>query len=96
MTKRTVLVGVLIVSLAIVLAGCAAAKPDAAATKDTCFQNMAFLQTEMNLVHADSGIYPKFADVVKTIGRTCPSGGTYSFDEKTGVVSCSIHGAYKP
>lgn len=90
------LVAAIVLSLAIGLAGCVAPKSNASATKDQCFQNMAFLQTEMNLVHADSGIYPQFADVVRKIGSKCPSGGAYSFDEKTGVVSCSIHGAYKP
>lgn len=96
MTARTVLVATIVLSVAIALAGCAQAGSNAAATKDECFRNMALIQTEMNLFHADSGIYPPLADVVKQLGSKCPSGGTYSFDEKTGVVSCSIHGAYKP
>ena len=96
MTTRTVLIVAIVLAVAIVLSGCAPAAPSAAATKDACFRNMALIHTEIDLFHADSGVYPPLADVVKQLGSKCPSGGAYAFDEKTDVVSCSIHGAYKP
>jgi hypothetical protein len=76
--------------------GCSPAKPDAAAQKAQCFQNMQLVGMEMKLFLADTGEYPPLSTVLQKMGRRCPSGGTYSFDEKTGVLSCSIHGKYKP
>ena len=40
----------------------------------------------------DTGVYPDVASVVAQLHAKCPSGGTYSFDPNTNVVSCSVHG----
>jgi hypothetical protein len=74
------------------LAGCAPAKPSAADLKTQCYANEALIGAEMKIFYADAGIYPPIATVVEKLQRACPSGGVYTFDEKTGVVSCSVHG----
>jgi hypothetical protein len=74
------------------LAGCAPAGPTAAQLKEQCFANETLIGAEMKIFYADSGIYPPIASVVDTMKRACPSKGVYSFDEKTGVVTCSVHG----
>jgi hypothetical protein len=71
---------------------CGPKAPTAAEQKAECFSNITFITTEMNLFHADSGMYPPIATVVEKSHKVCPSGGVYSFDEATDIVSCSIHG----
>jgi hypothetical protein len=82
--------------LAIVMLGavaaCAPTRPTAAELKERCVTNEKLIGMEMKLFYADSGIYPPIATVVSTMKRECPSKGTYAFDEKTGVVTCSVHG----
>ncbi|NTW29427.1 MAG: hypothetical protein HGA39_08720 [Coriobacteriia bacterium] len=33
-----------------------------------------------------------FGTVLKSIGKACPSGGTYTFDDATKKTRCSVHG----
>ncbi len=76
-----------------VLSGCSPSKVDVTAQqKQECFDNQSKIKMAIGLVHADSGIYPDVASVVKELDVKCPAGGTYSFDEKTDTVSCSVHG----
>jgi hypothetical protein len=88
--KRIAVILVLLVGLG--MAACAPAAPSAADLKAKCFSNETLIAAEMKLFYADAGIYPPIATVVEKTHLTCPSGGTYSFDEKTGIVTCSIHG----
>lgn len=81
---------VLLVALA-ALAGCAQ-QSKAAADKERCFANEALIGAEMKLFAADSGIQAPIQDVVAKLHAECPSGGTYSYDATSGVVTCSIHG----
>ena len=75
------------------LAACSPSKTDQAAEQKTrCFQNEKLIKTAMDLFYADSQMYPPLSQVVSKLDKKCPSGGTYAFDEKTDVVSCSIHG----
>jgi hypothetical protein len=78
------------------LSGCAAPKATPAETiaqgREQCFANEKQITMALDLVNADSGIYPDVTDVVKKLGVKCPDGGTYSFDSATNVVSCSVHG----
>jgi hypothetical protein len=87
---------VLIATLALAALTAVACAPSkaaiAAAHKDECFANEAKIKTAMNLVNADTGFYPKISDAVRELHVSCPDGGTYSFDEKTDTVSCSVHG----
>jgi len=83
---------ILILAATLGMAACAPAKPSVADTKAACFTNESLITAEMSLFHADAGIYPPIADVVSKMHLTCPSGGTYSFDATTHVVSCSVHG----
>ena len=46
----------------------------------------------MKLFTADSGLEAPFSTVVAKTQSVCPSGGRYSWDAATGVVTCSIHG----
>jgi pectin methylesterase-like acyl-CoA thioesterase len=92
--RLAVLAAVAAVALAMVLAlaACSSA-PTAAETKAKCFANEAELRTMMKLFSADTGgIEAPFASVVAKTGAKCPSGGTYSWDSATGVVTCSVHG----
>lgn len=88
MKRLAIVVALLIVVLT--LAGCAGIS--AADQKAKCFANISIMQTEMKLFNADSGLNAPFATVVEKTGSVCPSGGKYSYDAATGVVSCSIHG----
>ena len=88
---------VLAVSLALAAVACSPSKADVAAQqRDACFQNQAQIKTAINLVHADSGLYADVADVVKQLHLACPAGGTYSFDQNSDTVSCSVHGTTPP
>ncbi len=83
------LVALLVATL--LIAGCAG--PSAAAVqKAQCFANESLIQSYMKLFNEDSGIYPPLQDVIDKLHVKCPSGGTYSFDATTGVVTCSVHG----
>jgi hypothetical protein len=79
-------------ALALGTTACAPARPSVADTRAQCFANETVIGAEMRLFYADAGIYPPVADVVQKLNRACPSGGTYSFDATTGVVTCSVHG----
>jgi hypothetical protein len=90
---RIVLVFAVIAALAFVavLSGCGG-QSTADANKEKCFANIALIQAEMKLFKEDSGIDAPLADVVSKLHVACPSGGTYSYDATSGVVTCSIHG----
>lgn len=93
---RIAMFAALMLGLAAVVA-CAPSKAEVAAQqRDECYGTMRQISMAMNLEHADSGVYPDIASVVKTLGAKCPSGGTYSFDPNTGTVSCSVHGVAPP
>jgi hypothetical protein len=80
-----------IIAAALMLAGCT--KSSAAdEQKAKCFANEALIGAEMKLFKADSGLDAPLKDVVSKLHAACPSGGTYSYDANTGIVSCSIHG----
>ncbi|MDR3685511.1 MAG: hypothetical protein P4L93_00905 [Coriobacteriia bacterium] len=87
-------------SLAVVLAlaalsvvACGPSKAEIAQQqKDECFATMSQMKLAIDLVNADTGVYPDVASVVAQLHAKCPSGGTYSFDPNTNVVSCSVHG----
>lgn len=93
MQTRVVLAFAVVAALALValLAGCAG-QSTADANKEKCFANIAVIQAEMKLFKEDSGLDAPIADVVSRLHMVCPSGGTYSYDASSGVVSCSIHG----
>jgi hypothetical protein len=91
--KRSAVVAALLsVALALTLASAGCAGASAGEQKAACFANISMMQTEMRLFNADSGLNAPFATVVAKTGSVCPSGGKYSYDAATGVVSCSIHG----
>jgi hypothetical protein len=93
MARRGVTVVALVALLVatLLVAGCAG--PSAAAVqKAQCFANESLIQSYMKLFNEDSGIYPPLQDVIDKLHVKCPSGGTYSFDATTGVVTCSVHG----
>jgi len=94
--RRRVVPALLVCVLVLVALGAVACGPSKAAVasehKDQCFANENQIKTAINLVNADTGIYPTIADVVSKLHVSCPDGGTYSFDEKTDTVSCSVHG----
>jgi hypothetical protein len=76
---------------ALVLGGCVG--PSASDDKAACFQNIVLLRTEMRLFNGDTGgMDAPFPSVVAKLHVVCPSGGKYSYDSATGVVTCSIHG----
>ena len=77
--------------LLVALSGCSGASA-AAEQKQQCFANESLIQSYMKLFDEDSGMYPPLKDVIDKLHVTCPSGGTYSFDPKTGIVTCSVHG----
>lgn len=88
--SRIALVAVLICSA---LVACAPSKAEVAAQqKDQCLANERQIKTAIDLVNADTGVYPDINDVVAKLHVKCPSGGTYSFDPNTNTVTCSVHG----
>lgn len=90
--KRTVIVAIgvmLVVSLA--LAGCATT-PSAEEQKAQCFANETLVGSEMRLFNADSGLDAPLQTVLDKTHAVCPSGGKYSYDPATGIVTCSVHG----
>ena len=92
--RRTAIGVVVVLGLLAVLAlgGCAASKPSVAETRDQCFSNETVIRAEMSLFKADSGLDAPLSDVLDKTHLVCPSGGTYSYDATTGVVTCSVHG----
>ena len=90
--RATLVVAVLLVA-SLGLVACAGGKADvAAANKEQCFAYEKQIKMAMDLVHADSGLYPEVQDTANKLGAKCPSGGMYSFDPNTDTVSCSVHG----
>jgi hypothetical protein len=90
-TSIIVIVLVVLVVAAMAVAGCAGPSL-AAEQKAQCFANESLIQSYMKLFDEDSGMYPPLQDVIDKLHVKCPSGGTYSFDATTGIVTCSIHG----
>ena len=83
---------VVVVALGLPVVGCSQS-PSAAEQQAQCFQNEALLQTEMKLFTADTGgVEAPFATVIAKTHAVCPSGGKYSWDAATGIVTCSVHG----
>ena len=78
-------------ALAIALSGCTQG-PSAADLKAECFVNQARVQAVMKLFSADTGMDAPFESVLAKADAVCPSGGKYSWDPATSVVSCSVHG----
>jgi hypothetical protein len=75
------------------LFACGPSKAEIAAQqRDECFANEQQIKMAMNLVHADTGFYPDFVTTVNKLNRRCPSGGTYTWDENSDTVSCTVHG----
>jgi len=95
MIRRAILIGLLLAIVAVVIVGCGGPSKEqiAAQQRDECFTNELKIKTAIDLVNADSGIYPDVASVVSKLDVKCPSGGTYSFDAGTDTVSCSVHGS---
>jgi hypothetical protein len=87
------LIGVVTLALAAVASGCGPSPGEIAAQhKAQCFANQRQIKMAIDLVNADSGIYPDVQNVVKELKVSCPDGGIYAFDPNTNTVSCSIHG----
>ena len=67
------------------------AKDNAAAV--TCGTNRAQLAQQLSMAQsAAEGAAPDLAAVVSELKVKCPSGGSYSLDQSTGRVACSVHG----
>ena len=64
----------------------------AAEHREQCFNNEHQIKLAIDLVHADSGVYPDVKNVVAELKLRCPDGGTYSYDPNTDIVTCSVHG----
>jgi ABC-type phosphate transport system substrate-binding protein len=90
-TVKAVLVVTLVLAL-LALVACTAGVSTAEQQKQKCFANQTLITTAMHLFIADSGVVPPIQTVVEKLNASCPASGTYSYDEKTGVVSCSVHG----
>ena len=93
-TRRSRMLGALLVTALVVsltLAGCSQG-PTAAEKKTTCFGNEARVEAVMKLFKADSGMDAPLDKVLKDTGAVCPSGGTYTWDPATSVLTCSVHG----
>jgi hypothetical protein len=91
--RLTTAIVLVLLLMALGLTACGPNKADVAAQqKQDCFANESRIKTAMDLVHADTGVYPNVADAVSELGAKCPAGGTYTFDSNTGVVSCTVHG----
>ena len=89
----TVLLAVALCASATTVVACASNPADVAEQqKQECFANEQRIKMAIDLVHADSGIYPDVGLVVSKLQVKCPVGGTYSFEENTDIVNCSAHG----
>ena len=89
MKRLTTIAAVL--ALALALSGCTQV-PNPADLKAKCFVNEARVQAVMKLFLGDTGMDAPFDSVLAKTDAVCPSGGKYSWDPKTSVVSCSVHG----
>lgn len=78
-------------AVVLILGGCAQGSA-ASDGKAKCFANEELIGAEMRLFKADSGMDAPIQDVVDKLHAACPSGGTYSYDATTQVVTCSVHG----
>ena len=89
-----ILAGCLLLSAAASgLLGCGPSKAQIAAQqKQECFDNQSRIKMAVDLVYADTGIYPSVTDAASKLGAKCPAGGTYTFDPGTDTVSCTVHG----
>jgi hypothetical protein len=91
--KRTLVLFLALSLVSIALFACGPSKAELAAQqRDQCFSNEQRIKLAMDLVNADTGVYPDIGSVMAKLQLKCPSGGTYTFDEKTDTVTCSIHG----
>ena len=91
--RQLVLLALLVSAVSVGVVGCAPSKAAVAAQqREQCFANERNIGMAMGAIHADSGIYPDVQDAASKLGAKCPAGGTYTFDQDTAVVSCSIHG----
>jgi hypothetical protein len=83
-------------ALAVGVLGVTACSPSkaqvAAQHQQQCFNNEHQTKLAIDLVHADSGVYPDVKNVVAELKLRCPDGGTYSYDPNTDIVTCSVHG----
>ena len=84
------LLGLVVVSCVV---ACAPSKAELKA-KDAseCFSTQKRIKMTMDLFYADAQMYPPLTTVVAELDARCPSGGVYGFDEKTDIVSCTVHG----
>ena len=93
--KRVMLVAVVAVALltgALLVAACGPQRPSAAELKAQCFSNQAVINESMQMLYQDTGSYPPAATVAAKLDKRCPSGGVYTVDPASGIVTCSIHG----
>lgn len=97
MTRRRGIALALVWVIAFALVGCAqpiakVAEKTAQEQKAVCQSKMTLMQTEMKLFNADSGLEAPFETVIEKTNSVCPSGGTYTYDPATYLVTCSVHG----
>ena len=93
LARRLALAAAVLLIVALGPIACSPSKAQLAAqNKEQCFAYEKQIKMAMDIVHADSGIYPSVQDTASKLGAKCPSGGTYSFNPQTDTVSCSIHG----
>lgn len=99
------LLGLMLV-ICLALAGCGASKPSASggagtivntakdnASAVTCGTNRTVIANQLSMGQSTSeGAAPDVAAIVAEAKVVCPSGGTYSLDQATGKVACSVHG----
>ena len=91
--RRIALVALLVSAVMPGLIGCGPGKAAVAAQqREQCFANERNIAMAIGAIHADSGLYPDVQDTANKLGAKCPAGGTYTFDQASGVISCSIHG----
>jgi hypothetical protein len=81
-----------LVALATAAAGCSPSISAADGASAQCRANRAAIKQMFDLFYEDSGEYPPMDIVLQKMDRRCPSGGTYTFDEGTDKVTCSVHG----
>jgi competence protein ComGC len=75
-------------------------KAKSSAQQRVCFANQRTVSGASQAYMADNGALPKTLKALIDAGLiesepVCPNGGTYTWDEMTGEITCSIHGSYK-
>jgi competence protein ComGC len=70
------------------------------AGQKACFANQRTVSGASQAYMADKGALPKTLNDLVDAGLiesepVCPSHGTYTWDEMTGEITCSVHGSYK-